>query len=83
MAYPCACCGYLPLDEPPGSFDLCPVCFWQDDPVVSDDPATPTGGPNAVSLEEARRNYRTCGACEPRFVRNVRAPQPEEAQDTE
>jgi len=29
--YPCPCCGYLVFTEPPGSFEICPICFWEDD----------------------------------------------------
>ncbi len=28
--YACLCCGYLTLDER-GGYDICPVCFWEDD----------------------------------------------------
>jgi hypothetical protein len=31
--YPCPACGYLVFDEPPGSYDVCPFCFWEDDRV--------------------------------------------------
>lgn len=30
-SYPCPCCGYLVFDEPPGSYDICSVCGWEDD----------------------------------------------------
>jgi len=33
--YPCPCCGYLVFTEPPGSYDICSICFWEDDPVHS------------------------------------------------
>lgn len=29
--YPCPCCGYLVFVEEPGSYDICPVCGWEDD----------------------------------------------------
>jgi len=29
--YPCPCCGFLVFDDPPGSFDICQVCGWEDD----------------------------------------------------
>jgi Cysteine-rich CPCC len=28
--YACPCCGFLTLDER-GGYDICPVCFWEDD----------------------------------------------------
>ncbi|MDE6875788.1 MAG: hypothetical protein K2P87_15200 [Lachnospiraceae bacterium] len=28
--YQCLCCGYKTLDSR-GEFDICPVCFWEDD----------------------------------------------------
>ncbi|UOX88817.1 hypothetical protein MUY14_45345 [Amycolatopsis sp. FBCC-B4732] len=31
--YPCPCCGHLAFGEPPGSYGICGVCFWEDDPV--------------------------------------------------
>lgn len=27
---PCPCCGYMTLDRR-GAYDICPVCFWEDD----------------------------------------------------
>jgi hypothetical protein len=76
--YPCPCCGFLTLDEPPpGTFAICPVCFWEDDNIQGADPEY-AGGANVVSLREARENFRTLGACEARFRNNVREPTPEE-----
>ena len=28
--YKCLCCGYQTLDTR-GEYDICPVCFWEDD----------------------------------------------------
>ena len=49
---PCPCCGYWTL-EVFAAFDICPVCFWEDDPIQFDDPSY-RGGANAESLNEAR-----------------------------
>lgn len=76
--YPCRCCGFLTLDEEPkGSYEVCLVCFWEDDPSQSADPDSP-GGANTVSLNRAKQNFAALGASEQRFVGDVRAPRPDE-----
>jgi Cysteine-rich CPCC len=62
--YACPCCDNLTLVEaPPGSFDICPVCGWEDDSVQFDDPDY-AGGANRSSLREARDACRRTGASE-------------------
>lgn len=62
--FSCPCCGYLTLDHPAsGSYDICPVCFWEDDLVQNEDPAY-AGGANEPSLTEARANFARFGAIE-------------------
>lgn len=74
----CSCCGCRTLaDLSPGSYEICPVCFWEDDLVQSEDPAF-SGGANRVSLNEARSNYLSFGACERASVKHVRPPEPSE-----
>lgn len=74
----CPCCGYLTLsEEPPGTFEICPVCNWEDDSVQFADP-TFEGGSNRVSLEQARRNFANCGASSRGALKLVRKPLPEE-----
>lgn len=29
--YPCPICGEMCMSEPEGSFDICPICGWEDD----------------------------------------------------
>lgn len=78
LAFPCPCCGFLTLAQrPPGTFDICPVCFWEDDQIQFRDPDY-RGGANTVSLTEARVNFRTLGASDPNFTANVRPPHPHE-----
>lgn len=73
-AYACPCCGFLTLDEPPpGTFNICPVCYWEDDPVQFAEPSLPSGA-NIVPLAEARRNFLGCGAASPEFLCSVRPP---------
>lgn len=81
--YPCQCCGFLTLDErPPGTFAICPVCWWEDDDVQGRDHDY-AGGANDVSLRQAQENFRKLGVIEARFSSNVRAPTPEEVPQQE
>jgi len=76
--WPCPCCGFLTLAEPPpGTYAICPVCYWEDDPLQFYD-LDYEGGPNAVSLSDARRNFAAWGASEERYIQNVRPPRPAE-----
>lgn len=55
--YPCPCCRYITLPTR-GGYDICPVCFWEDD--GQDDPVADEvwGGPNyELSLTAARANF--------------------------
>ncbi|WFE29842.1 CPCC family cysteine-rich protein [Solwaraspora sp. WMMD791] len=74
----CPCCGYLTLAER-GSYEICPVCFWEDDGQDEHDAARVRGGPNrGLSLLDARKNFATIGASDPRDLKHVRPPRPEE-----
>ncbi|HEY7138376.1 MAG TPA: CPCC family cysteine-rich protein [Acidimicrobiia bacterium] len=60
--FPCPCCGYDTLREPPlGTWEICAVCRWEDDPAQGRDPDYP-GGANPCSLNEARANFKAFGA---------------------
>ena len=72
--YPCRCCGFWTLSDPQtGNYEVCPVCFWEDDAVQNADPEY-EGGTNRVSLSEARGKYIRIGDCEKRSVGSVRSP---------
>ena len=76
--YRCPCCGFITLVER-GAYELCRVCYWEDDGQDEHDAAEVRGGPNAgLSLEQARRNFRALGACNEHCTRFVRPPLPEE-----
>ena len=63
--YACPCCGNLTLDEePPGTWLICEICWWEDDPVQFADPDF-RGGANRVSLNEARSYFETIGFSSP------------------
>lgn len=72
IKYTCPCCGYKSLDEePPGTFQICKICFWEDDNVQFHDPDY-EGGANAVSLKQGQKNFLEFGACEEFYTPYVR-----------
>lgn len=76
--FACPCCGYLTLDEePPGTFLMCEVCWWEDDPIQFADPAY-EGGANAPSLNQARAHFLSIAVSDPHLKGHERAPRPEE-----
>ena len=78
--YTCPCCGHEVFVMPPGSYDICPVCFWEDDGHQLADPFA-AGGSNGVSLAQAQVAFVQFGACERRLVEQVRPAQPDETID--
>lgn len=78
MAEACPCCGYITLPER-GAYDLCPVCWWEDDDAETD--AESLDGPNGKTLAEGQRLYERYGASDLNGVRQVRLPEPDEARD--
>lgn len=76
--YRCPCCRSVTLAER-GGFEICPVCFWEDDGQDDADADIVRGGPNgSLSLTQARENHARIGAYEERVLRHVRPPRPEE-----
>lgn len=60
-------------------YELCPVCFWEDDGQDDHDADEVRGGPNGtLSLTEARANYASFGAADSTFLRQVRPPRASE-----
>lgn len=71
----CPCCGYITLEERGGNF-VCPVCYWEDefsneDGVTNEDYID---GPNHVTLEQAKDNFKNFGACREDLVQHVVKP---------
>ena len=76
--YRCPCCKYKTLCSR-GGFDICPVCYWEDDGQDDHDADIVRGGPNyELSLTQARRNFADFKACDNRVLKHVRAPLPDE-----
>ena len=78
MKYACPCCGYYTYDHKPnGTYEICEVCFWEDDPIQLKDPYY-AGGANRVSLVQGRINFKRFASCEEQCVPYVRKPNPDE-----
>ena len=78
--FTCPCCGNLTFGDWPGSYDICHVCFWEDDLVQLVDPWS-RGGANAPALAEAQNTFAHCGAMEERFLKNVKGLLPSDERD--
>ncbi|MBO1318286.1 hypothetical protein J3U88_07460 [Acanthopleuribacter pedis] len=59
--------------EKDSMFDVCPVCFWEDDPLQSENELY-KGGANQVNLKIARINYLKIGAISEEFKTLTRKP---------
>lgn len=76
--YRCPCCASVTLPER-GAYELCPVCFWEDDGQDEHDADRVRGGPNGpLSLTQARANYAAFSASDRAFLGDVRRPKPQE-----
>jgi cysteine-rich CPCC protein len=79
--FACPCCGFLTLRER-GGFQVCKVCFWEDDGQDDHDADVVRGGPNGLlSLTRARANFAAFGASDERNKKHVRPPLPDEFPD--
>lgn len=76
----CPCCGYATLSERSG-YEICQVCFWEDDGQDDADAGDVRGGPNgSSSLDDARRHFLSLGASDRIGLAHVRRPGPREPQ---
>jgi hypothetical protein len=77
---PCPCCGYFVFAGPSGSYDICPICFWEDDIVQLAFPLM-AGGANSISLHQSQKNFLNLGVSDKRFAANVRPPAASDERD--
>lgn len=59
----CPCCDYISLAER-GMYEICSICFWEDEGIDIDNLDDGGGGPNTTTLRQARANFRKFGACD-------------------
>lgn len=72
LKYTCPCCGYQTLNSK-HEYDICPICFWEDDWYQADKPYI-DGGANHISLYKAQINFRKFGAWHKESIKHVRKP---------
>lgn len=60
----CPCCGYCTLDSR-ADFDICTVCWWEDDGQDNDTAADESGANGGLTLVAARVNFLRYGIYDP------------------
>ncbi|PJZ57226.1 CPCC family cysteine-rich protein [Leptospira barantonii] len=83
LFYPCPCCGYIVFSEPPGSYEICPICFWEDDALQLEFATTLSGGANHLTLFQAQLNFLEFYASEKSLLIHVRKPAPTDFLDSD
>ncbi|MFD1395619.1 CPCC family cysteine-rich protein [Kroppenstedtia eburnea] len=66
--FACPCCMYRTLTER-GQYDICPVCFWEDD---GNDKLGHYSGPNHMTLAEGRDHFVQYGAVTPSALKYIK-----------
>ena len=56
LTFKCPVCGKYTFQSGPGSYEICPVCGWEDDKAQYKDPNL-KGGANKLSLKEYKERY--------------------------
>ena len=83
LRHACPCCKFRTLSSR-GDYEICKVCFWEDDGQGEQDADIVRGGPNyELSLRQAQANFRNIGAVAERYLTFVRPPRPNEQPGTE
>ena len=81
LRYICPCCGYKTLEERAGNFEICSICYWEDDNLQRDNPHY-AGGANEESLYEAQQNFLKFGASSEKYLELVRKPTSKDSKNT-
>ena len=67
--YQCPCCECFTYSEKPiNTFQLCEVCFWEDDGETNLDVIS---NPNRITIRKGRENFSKFGACKYQFINDV------------
>src|SRR3954453_21693047 len=60
----CPCCDYFTLEER-RAWDICPVCYWEDDGHDLGDLDKPSGCNHGLTLRQGRASRRWSSTCAP------------------
>lgn len=66
----CDCCDYFTIPND-NDYEICPVCFWEQDNFGVSEPDEPSGANHGLSLREGRNNFLLFGACLAKFKAKV------------
>jgi len=66
----CDCCDYYTIPDG-NDYEICPVCFWEQDTFGISEPDALSGANHGLSLREGRKNFLLFGACAAEFKANV------------
>jgi len=66
----CDCCDYFCIPDD-SEWEVCPVCYWQQDAFGTSAPDEESCANHGLSLREGRQNFLLYGACLPEFVTRV------------
>jgi hypothetical protein len=72
--YTCPCCGCIDFAAPPGSYDVCPICAWEDDALQLEFATTLPGGANGETLYAAQKRYLESAYAADHFRAHIRPP---------
>ena len=68
----CDCCDFFTI--PAGEdYEICPICFWEQDAFGITEPDEPSGANHGLTLRKGRKNFIALGACHKRFKTHVLA----------
>jgi Cysteine-rich CPCC len=76
--FQCPCCLNYTLGGV-AAYDICPVCFWEDDGTTGEHGFSPNG----ISLAEGQENFKAIGASKEHDLPYVRPAEPNETEHAE
>ena len=66
-------------EEPSGSFEIYPVCFWEEDDGVQFENPDMEGGANSVSSNQAKSNFKRINAIDEAVLKMLDTPRADDS----